>query len=183
MRCPERGMALVTVLFLLTLLLVMALLFSDKVTRAIRNTTRTAARDQALQAAGAGIEWARPRRAASYAASSGWADYLAGAPAGDRYPATPAFSTVVGRVTVDIFLRDNADGDDDPQRDNDLKLRVLARARSEGGPAVLVESLCGFTAGSAGYRQAGGGSGRSGATADSLDRGWSAPAATFAVRD
>jgi len=185
MRCRERGMALVTVLFLLALLLVLALMLSDKVFRATRSVTLAGARDQALQAAGAGIEWARHRLATTYPASSGWASYLAGAPDGERYPDTPVFSTVVGRVPVDIFLRDNPDGDADPRHDNDLKLLVLARARPINGADVLVESLCGFDAdAAAGYRQGGGDARRSGqSTVDGLAEPWSAPVATFHLRE
>ncbi|NJC87001.1 MAG: hypothetical protein FIB02_00470 [Desulfuromonas sp.] len=185
MRCRERGMALVTVLFLLALLLVLALMLSEKVIRATRGVALAGARDQALQAAGAGIEWARHRLAATYPASSGWANYLAGAPVGERYPDTPAFSTVVGGVAVDIYLRDNPDGDADPRRDNDLKLLVLARARPANGPDVLVESLCGFDAGTpTGYRQGGSDAWRSGqAPVDGLAEPWSAPVTTFHLRE
>lgn len=185
MHCRERGMALVTVLFLLALLLVLALMLSDKVIRSTRSTARAGARDQALQAAGAGIEWARHRLATTYLTSSGWAAYLAGAPAGERYPEAPAFTTVIGPVTVDIFLRDNPDGDSDPRRDNDLKLLILARARPATGPDVLVEGLCGFDVHTAAdYRQGGGDARRSGqATTDGPAEPWSAPVATFHLRD
>lgn len=178
-------MALVTVLFLLALLLVLALMLSDKVIRSTRSTARAGARDQALQAAGAGVEWARHRLAATYLASSGWTAYLAGAPGGERYPETPAFTTMIGPVAVDIFLRDNPDGDGDPRRDNDLKLLVLAHARPTNGADVLVESLCGFEMPSAaGYRQGGGDARRSGqAAADGPDEPWSAPVAAFQLRD
>lgn len=185
MHCRERGMALVTVLFLLALLLVLALMLSEKVLRATRSATMAGAHDQALQAAGAGIEWARHRLATTYPTSSGWTSYLAGAPGGESYPQTPAFSTVVGSVAVDIYLRDNPDGDANPRRDNDLKLLVLACARPVNGPAVLVESLCGFDADTvAGYRQGGGDARRSGqAASDGLAEPWSAPVATFLLRE
>lgn len=184
MRCRERGMALVTMLFVLALLLAMALMFGDKVTRALRGTARTAARDQALQAAGAGIEWARHRLAATYATSAGWAAYLAAAPAGERYPETPVFSTLIDRVAVDIFMRDNPDGDDDPRHDNDLKLLILARARPAGGPDVLVESLCGLDPEfSVGYRQEGGDGRRRGMTMDVFREPPATPVATFQLQD
>lgn len=185
MRCRERGMALVTVIFLVAVLLVLALMLSEKVIRATRGTALAGARDQALQAAGAGIEWARHRLATTYSTSSGWATYLAGSPGGDRYPEPPAFTTMVGPVAVDIFLRDNPDGDADPRRDNDLKLLVLARARPVNGPEVLVESLCGFDADTAaGYHQGGSDARRSGQTgADGLADPWSAPVASFHLRE
>lgn len=184
MRCRERGMALVTVLLLLALLLVLALLLGDKVTRALRSTALTGLRDEALHAAGGGIEWARHQLAATYPASSGWATYLAGASAGERYPEAPVFSTMVGRVPVDIYVRDNPDGDDDPQHDNDLKLLVLARARPPGGAEVLVESLCGFAAADAtAYRQAGGNGQRSGRVATGPDRLPTNPRNTFDLQD
>jgi hypothetical protein len=184
MPCRERGLALVTVLFLLALLMVLALMFSEKVIRATRGEALAGARDQALQAAGAGIEWARHLLAANYRTSSGWTTYLAGAPDGERYPATPALSTAIGPVGVDIFLRDNPDGDADPRHDNDLKLFVLARARAGDGPEVLIESLCALDAAGGGYRQNGEDARRSGqSTADGPAEPWAAPVTSFHLRD
>ena len=152
---------MVTVVFFLAILLVLALMLSDKVLRATRTAALAGSRDQALQAAAAGIEWARHRLAASYQTSSGWASYLAEAASGTRYPERPIFTTSIGQVTVDIYLRDNPDGDGDPRRDNDLQVFALARARAASGAEVLVESLCGF-APEAAYRQAGEDARRSG---------------------
>ena len=183
MRCREHGLALVTVLFFLAILLVLALVLSDKVLRATRSTARAATRDQALQAAAAGIEWARHQLAVSYRASSGWATMLAGAADGTRYPERPVFTTSVGQVAVDIFLRDNPDGDANPHRDNDLMVFILARARTAEGGDVLVESLCGF-APEAAYRQAGEDLRRSGqSTLDGPAEPWAAPLNTFPLRD
>lgn len=165
MRYRERGLALVTILFFLAILMVLALMLSDKVLRATRGTYRAATRDQALQAAAAGIEWARHQLAATYRATSGWSSYLAASTSGTNYPENPAFSTEVGFVSVDIYLRDNPDGDDDPRRDNDLKLFVLSRARTVDGAEILVEGLCGFIAEDSGYRQWGEDARRSGQTA------------------
>lgn len=153
----ERGMALVTVLFLLALLMVLALVLGGRVLRATRDAAWAGGRAQALYAADAGIEWARQQLADSYPASAGWATYLAGAPGDDRYPERPAFTTAVGTATVDIFLRDNPDGDGDPRHDNDLRLFVLARARAAVGGDTLVEALCGYTPASPAYPQAAGG--------------------------
>jgi hypothetical protein len=173
-------MALVTVLFLLALLMVQALVLSDKVIRVSRGTGLAGARDQALQAAGAGIEWSRHQLAASYRATSGWAAYLAAAPDGERYPDTPALSTVVGDVPVDIFLRDNPDGDGDRRHDNDLQLYVLACARAKLGPDVRVEALCRLAADGGGYRQAGSDARHSGAAAAAApDEPWLAPVSSF----
>jgi hypothetical protein len=184
MRCREEGLALVTVLLLLAVLLVVALTYSDKLCRASRDTVQAGAGEQALQAAVAGIEWARLQLAATYRSSSGWASYLARGADGERYPETPAFTTVVGRITVDIFVRDNPDGDDDPHRDNDLRLFVLARARPATGPGVLVESLCGFEADTGGYLQAAQNRRRSSdATTDGLAEPWAAPLVNFSLTD
>jgi type II secretory pathway pseudopilin PulG len=184
MRCRERGLALVTVLVLLAVLLAVALIFSDKVSRATQEERQADARDQALHAATAGIELARQRLAATYRTSSGWAAYLATVPGGTRYPETPAFTVAVERLAVDIFLRDNPDGDGDPRRDNDLQLFVLARSRPAKGAEVLIECLCGFDAGPGHYRQAGQDSRRSGqAVVDGPAEPWSAPVASFALMD
>jgi Tfp pilus assembly protein PilV len=183
MRCREHGLALVTVLFFLAILLVLALMLSDKVLRATRSAARAATRDQALQAAAAGIEWTRHQLAASYRTSSGWATMLAGAVDGTRYPERPVFTTSVGQVAVDIFLRDNPDGDADPHRDNDLKVFVLARARTADGGDVLVESLCGF-APETSYRQAGEDPQRSGQAAFvGPAEPWAVPLATFQLHE
>ncbi len=61
------------------------------------------------------------------------------------YPTTPGWVTQVNGIEVEIFLRDNPDGDGDLSRDNDLKIFVLARARGREGIEAMVESLCGFT--------------------------------------
>ena len=184
MPCPERGFALVTVLFLLALLMVMAVVLSDKVLRASRGASLAGARDQARQAAGAGIEQARHLLAVNYRNSSGWVTYLAGGSGGERYPATPALSIDIGGATVDIFLRDNPDGDADPLHDNDLQLFVLARARAGHGPEVMVESLCAFEPLAAGYGQGGESVRPSGqAKLDEPAEPWTAPVAAFHLRD
>lgn len=185
MPCRERGLTLVTVLLLLAMLMVMALVLGDKVINATRGTLQAGARAQGLQAAGAGIEWARHQLTTSYRGSNGWASYLAGALEGERYAATPAFTTAIGGVAVDIYLRDNPDGDDDPRRDNDLKLFVLARARPVNGSEIVVESLCGFETASGGaYHQAGQDSRHSGqAATDGPAEPWTAPVSAFHLRD
>jgi hypothetical protein len=180
----ERGLALVTVLLLLAMLLVMALVLADKVINTIRTTLQAGARAQGVQAAGAGIEWARHQLATTYRSSAGWASYLGGSPEGERYAATPAFTTAVGGVAVDIYLRDNPDGDLDPHRDNDLKLFVLARAKPANGSEVVVESLCGFEAAAGSSLQVGQDSRHSGqAMTDGPAEPWTAPVSTFHLRD
>lgn len=162
----ERGLALVTVLLLLALLLVLAMVLADRVVRTTRDTASNGAREQALQAAGAALEWVRQPLAANYRASQGWADYLTAAGRGDQYPETPAFHLPVGGITVELYLRDNPDGDDDPHRDNDLKLLVLARARTQFGVEAVVEGLCGLAGGDDGaYTQGGSTAGRTGLVA------------------
>lgn len=151
----ERGMALVTTLFLLALLMILALVLGDRVIRITREGAWSGAREQALYAADAGIEWARMQLAGNYATSAGWATYLASSPGDDRYPDRPAFTIMVGAITVDIFLRDNPDGDGDSRHDNDLKLFVLSRARAAVGAEAMVEALCSYTPPSENLPQAG----------------------------
>ena len=162
----EGGLALVTVLLLLALLLALALVLGERTLRTSRDAACNGAREQALQAATAAIEWARPPLAESYALNAGWSAYLTDAGAGEGYPPAPAFRVPIGGLEVELFLRDNPDGDAEPRRDNDLKLYLLARARTPLGPEVVVESLCGLTdGGAAGYAQAGGSAGRGGEAA------------------
>jgi hypothetical protein len=138
----ERGLALVTVLLLLALLLVLAMVVGERTVRMTRDSACNGAREQALQAAAAAVEWARLPLAATYRDTQGWRDYLAAVGSAERYAQEPAFRLTVGGNTAELFVRDNADGDDDPRRDNDLKVYVLARVRTSLGPEALVESLC-----------------------------------------
>lgn len=144
MPASERGMALVTVIFLLALLMGLAVMLTDKVLYSMTAMSRDCQRDRAFWAASAGIEWARRELALQFRTSGHWQVLLAGS--AGTYAAPPAWVPELNGVPVEIFLADNRDGDGDPTRDNDLRLRVLARARPAGGPEVLVESLCGFTA-------------------------------------
>jgi hypothetical protein len=143
MACNERGMALVSVILMLALLLVLAQTLCGKLWQSSRQAAAGARRDRLAWAAAAGIELARSRLANEYAASDGWRTLLAGAAAND-YPAAPCWSLTLGGATVEIFVRDNRDGDGDPQRDNDTRIFVLARARTAGGAARFIESLCGY---------------------------------------
>ncbi len=155
MVCSERGMALATVLFVLALLMVLALVLTDKVHHATRATTRAHQHSQALDAASAGIAWGRRQLAATYASSGCWHNYLATAAGGSSYPATPTFTLELGGHSVELFVRDNPDGDNDWRHDNDLQLYLLARLPTSHGPEAIVEALCGFASNSAPdrYRQ------------------------------
>ncbi|MCK4535878.1 MAG: hypothetical protein KAT93_02630 [Desulfuromonadales bacterium] len=155
MACREKGMALATVIFVLALLMVLALVLTDKVLKATRGTAAANAREQALSAANAGIEWGRRQLAATYASSDRWRSYLSQASEDLRYPSVPSLTTSTNGLQVDIFLRDNPDGDGDWQCDNDLRIFMLARARTPLGAETIVETLCGFAATqtTTGYRQ------------------------------
>lgn len=143
MVCKQRGMALISVLLLLTLLLTLAHILSEKVWQSTRQTADAANRQQTFWAAQAGIESARQQLGVNYNNSAGWQGFLT-ANTFRAYPAMPAWTTVINGLPVEIFLRDNPDGDGDVRRDNDLKLFVLARARGRRGTEAVIESLCGF---------------------------------------
>ncbi len=144
MVCNERGMALITMLLVLSVLLTMANVLAEKVWQSTRQTADANHREQVFWAAQAGIEAARQNLSTGYASAGGWQTFLT-AEAARSYPATPAWLTQVNGLEVEIFLRDNPDGDGDLRRDNDLKIFVLARARGREGIEAMVESLCGFT--------------------------------------
>jgi hypothetical protein len=148
-------MALASVVFVLALLMVLAMILTDKVLKATRGRAASNAREQALSAANAGIEWGRLQLAATYAGSGRWHNYLSRATADLQYPPAPALTTVANGLQVEIFVRDNPDGDDDWQHDNDLRLFMLARARTPLGAEALIEAQCGFAAAhtATGYRQ------------------------------
>ena len=146
MACRERGMALASVLFILALLMLLALVLTNKVQQTTRATTMAHRHARNLEAASAGIAWARRQLALRYTSSGNWRDFLATAPDTGHYPATPAFSLEFDGRTVELFVRDNPDGDMNRQQDNDLRLYLLARLPSAPGPETLIEVLCGFTA-------------------------------------
>jgi len=142
MACNQRGMALVSVVLMLAVLLTLSHILAEKIWQSTRQAGAADIREQAFWAAQAGIEAARQTLAASYADSRGWRNYLSGA--GPAYPDAPVWVNTVNGFPVEIFLRDNPDGDDDLRTDNDLKIFVLARARGPGEVEAMVESLCGF---------------------------------------
>jgi hypothetical protein len=139
----ERGMALVSVVLMLTVLLTLAYILTEKVWQSTRQVADAANRKQVFWAAQAGIESARQRLKADYVSSAGWQSFLT-ATTLQKYPAAPAWTTEINGLPVEIYLRDNPDGDGDTRSDNDLKLFVLARARGRRGAEVMIESLCGF---------------------------------------
>ena len=143
MACNQRGMALVSVLLVLAVLMTLGHILAEKIWHSTRQAGAADRRAQLFWATQAGIEIARQRLASDYVDSRGWQAYLnpGTAPA---YPETPAWTSMVSGIPVEIFLRDNPDGDDDPRIDNDLKIFVLARAKGPGGTAAMLESLCGF---------------------------------------
>jgi type II secretory pathway pseudopilin PulG len=143
MACSKRGMALVSVLLLLTVLLALAHILAEKVWQSTRQVAEAASRAQLFWAAQAGIEAARRQLAVGYASSGGWRDFLARGD-GRNYPLEPAWVSVIDGLQVEIYLRDNPDGDGDVRSDNDLKIYVLARAQSAQEGEALIECLCGF---------------------------------------
>jgi len=143
MSCNERGMALVSVVVLLAVLLTLAHILAEKVWQSTRQTSDAANREQLFWAAQAGIQTARQQLAASYSDSAGWQSFLT-ASEPRAYPAVPVWTTESSGLPVEIYLRDNQDGDGDLSRDNDLKVFVLARARGRRGNTATIECLCGF---------------------------------------
>lgn len=142
MVCNQRGIALVSVVLMLAVLLTLSQILAEKIWQSTRQAGTANRQEQAFWSAQAGIETARQTLASSYADSRGWRNYLSGA--GPAYPDAPTWVSTVNGFPVEIFLRDNPDGDDDLRTDNDLKIFVLARARGPGGTEAMVESLCGF---------------------------------------
>jgi Tfp pilus assembly protein PilX len=143
MACNQRGMVLVSVLLILAVLLTLAHILAEKIWHSTRQAGAADGRAQLFWATQSGIETARQSLASSYAESRGWRTYLnpGTAPA---YPDTPTWICTVNGISVEIFLRDNHDGDDDSRIDNDLKIFVLSRATGPDGTAAMLESLCGF---------------------------------------
>lgn len=143
MACNERGMALVSVVLILSVLLIMAHVLMEKVWQSTSQSASASSREQLFWTAQAGLEEARRQLAVTYAGSGGWQSLLA-CNEPHAYPAAAAWVSEVNGHPVEVFLRDNPDGDGDVRHDNDLKIYVLARARSRQGAEVMVESLCGL---------------------------------------
>lgn len=141
MGSSERGMALVSVLFLLALFLALGTILSDKILHSIQTRSRSAVVERSYWAAAAGIEWGRQRLGEHYQASGGWRDYLAGTE-GPHYSAAPCFTIRVDDIPVRLYVRDNPDGDQDFTRDNDLQVYLLAQADAGTGGETRIESLC-----------------------------------------
>jgi hypothetical protein len=139
----QRGIALVSVILVLAVLLTLAHILAEKIWHSTRQAGAAVSQAQLFWATQSGIETARQKLASSYADSQGWRNYLTPGTA-PAYPETPAWTSMVNGITVEIFLRDNPDGDDDPRIDNDLKVFVLARGTNPQGIEAMVESLCGF---------------------------------------
>lgn len=139
----DKGVALVNVVVILTVLLTLAQVLFEKVWMSTRQVSRANSREQLQWAAQSGIETARAQLARTYASSLAWGNYLTSA-SGGAYPSAPAWTTQVDDISIDLFLKDNPDGDQDDQADNDLKLFVLARATNAMGQQALVEALCGM---------------------------------------
>jgi len=150
MACNERGMALISVVLLLAVLLTLSHILVEKVWQSTHRTADAVSRDQLFWAAHTGIEEARKQLAVNYASSGGWQTFLT-ADVPCVYPDSPTWTTGDNGQSVEIYLRDNPDGDGDVQKDNDLKIYVLARARGKQGAEVIIESLCGFEPPAAGY--------------------------------
>lgn len=177
MVCNERGMALVSVVLILSVLLTLAHVLAEKVWQSTRQLIDADKREQVLWAAQAGIESARQQLAASYCSSGGWHNLLTSG-AAQAYPAAPTWVTEINGTPVEIYLRDNPDGDGDVHTDNDLKIFVLARAQGQRGIEAIVESLCGFVVPAVGYTA------RPGQSATASSTGLSdQPVSTYGIAD
>ncbi len=138
----DRGMALVSVIVILAVLMTLSHILFEKTWHSIRQCARADSREQIFWAAQSGIETARERLTKTYATSSHWANYLLSSQG--VYPSIPTWSFNSPGAIVEIFLRDNPDGDGSYLEDNDLKIFVLSRARNRQGAEVFIETLCGF---------------------------------------
>lgn len=149
----EKGVALVNVVVIMTVLLMLAQVLFEKVWMSTRQMSRADSRQKLQWAAHSGIETARAQLARTYSSSLAWRNYLTSTTA-DSYSSAPVWTTHLDDISVDLFLKDNPDGDQDNHADNDLKVFVLARATNALGQEAFVEALCGFDTPSS-YRQPG----------------------------
>ena len=141
MGSDQRGMALVSVVLLLGVLLLLAMVLTEKVIHSSQILGREGLRQASYWGANSGIEWARAELARQYLTQSGWNALLS---AQADHPEQALWHQELNGIPVEIFVRDNLDGDDDSLKDNDLKVLVQARTRQGSAPEVIIECLCGF---------------------------------------
>ena len=163
----QRGSALMTTLIILAGLLTAAVTSVYLLTAETKATGHTASSRRSLYCAEAGLAMARSIVAANYAT---WSDALDGDPGND-----PAWYPIRGRLDgattgapdFEVSLRDNDDElpplENDPVRDNDLKVYVVSRCVADPEYPRAVMELIEYSSGGNVYRnQAGQGAANTG---------------------
>lgn len=155
-RDPRRGAALMSTIIILTGLLAAASMTAYLVTAETRSTAYTTMARRSLFCAEAGLAVARPIAAANYAT---WTQALDADPSNDPpwYPITGHVElAALGPVDFEVTLRDNDDElpplDNDPARDNDLRVFIVARCTKYPEHPRTVMELIEYSAAGHTYR-------------------------------
>lgn len=163
----QQGMALVTVILLTACIMTMASMLHFKVMRSSQSSATHGLHNKTYYAANAGVEHARKLLSDTYVSSNYWQNYLDNDPAVANSTPADTFLNVAALsfgtlgttppVAVDLHIKDNNDGDDNYDRDNDLRVVVLAQA-GRGDTQSMIEATILFDAsGASSYSQVGGG--------------------------
>ncbi len=166
----ERGIALLTVLMMTAIMMVIVSLVGYKVLRSTRGTVTEGLKTKAYYAASAGVDSARLQLSDQYIASDYWQNILDPdpaniTPAADLYMRSttlePAGFTTSPPLTLQVFIKDNNDGDSDYGIDTDQLVMVNVEAVApDGRTSSMVEARLLYDDSDSGYSQLGGSAGR-----------------------
>lgn len=160
-RRRQRGVALVLVLSVMSVLLLAGMIGVGLLLASLRTTTQDVSSKRALSCAEAGLAVGKSYFAANY---NLWDSYLACNLAANcsssSYPLTGYSDAVNGRGGYSVRIIDNLDetGTQDPAHDNDLTVIVESRCTDPLLPPRVVQQYVGLRSSTTGsrYRQAGG---------------------------
>lgn len=166
----ERGIALLTVLMMTAIMMVIVSLVGYKVLRSTRGTATEGLKTKAYYAASAGVDSARLQLSEQYITSDYWQNILDPdpaniTPAADLYMRSttlePAGFTTSPPLTLQVFIKDNNDGDSDYGIDTDQLVMVNVEAVApDGRTSSMVEARLLYDDSNSGYSQLGGSAGR-----------------------
>lgn len=175
MQRDERGIALVTVIFMTAVIMAIVSLVGYKVLRSIRGSAAEGVKTKTYYAANAGLDSARIYLSDNYISKNYWNYILdpdaepgysgaATEPSEDLYmhnsDLEPAGFTTDPPITVQVFVKDNNDGDNDYGIDTDQLVMVNVEARAVDGSSTMVEARLLYDDSVDSYSQLGGSAGR-----------------------
>ncbi|TYO99931.1 hypothetical protein EDC39_10191 [Geothermobacter ehrlichii] len=173
----DRGIALVTVIMMTACIMAIVTLVAYKVLRSTTDSVAVKSKAQTYHNANAGLENARLILNDQYKSSEFWHYFLDpdsdpnySGPATDPDQNKNLFLRATGLVpanfgndpdlSIDVFVKDNDDGDGTNAVDTDQLILVNVRAQRTDGAVTMIESRLLFDDSEDSYSQAGGGPGK-----------------------